>query len=432
VTRWAGAITRTSEDACGLALRNLLAERRSLQSRTTRIRRRLSVPVGQHHGRFRGYPTRAERFQEQRRLQVLEHRLTVVDQRIQEGRVSICRHPDEHWVEIKLPQPLIHLANRPHGRYRLSCPVTFSHRGDEVAGQAGTGAVRYDISIDPAKGRWYLDASWKCPASAVSDLDQLRTHRVLAVDVNAAHLASVVVDTSGNPLGHPITVPLDLAGLSTTTRDGHLRAAISALIAIAQANGCQAVVIEDLDFKDAREIGRERTGHRPSRGRRGRRFRRLVSGMPTAKFRDRLVQMATNAGLSVIAVDPAYTSKWGAEHWLGWLQEISADASGHHAAALVIARRGLGQRARQRRRCASTPAAHGQERATHPVVRSKGAGQPAVLSGQRKRNTGTSEARGQPHLRRKTRPAERSTPVDQVTQDRSGSPARRDSVPLSV
>jgi len=69
-----------------------------------------------------------------------------------------------------------------------------------------------------------------------------------------------------------------------------------------------------------------------------------VAGIPTAKFRDRLVQMAANAGLSVIAVAPAYTSRWGAEHWLCCLQKISVDASGHYAAALVIARRGLGQR----------------------------------------------------------------------------------------
>ena len=71
-------------------------------------------------------------------------------------------------------------------------------------------------------------------------------------------------------------------------------------------------MIEDLDFADAREQGRERHGSRPSRGRRGRGFRRLVSGIPTGKFRDRLVQMTSNAGLAVIAVDPAYTSRWGA------------------------------------------------------------------------------------------------------------------------
>jgi IS605 OrfB family transposase len=481
-SRWAGAITRTSEDAFGLALRNLVAERQSLRARIAEIERRLAIPKGQRLGRLRGYATRAERFQKQRRLQVLCHRLAVVEARIEEGRVSVCRgakalarahhhlddaglseaqwqehwraerlfltadgekdqlwgnltirwHPDEHWVEIALPQPLVHLANRPHGRYRLACPVAFNYRGDEVASQAATGAVRYDISCDPSKGRWYIDASWKSPPSCVPDLDQLREQRVLAVDLNKGHLAAMVVDPSGNPVGRPITVPLDLAGVPAPTRDGHLRQAVSVLIATAKAHGCRAIVTEDLDFKDARELGRERRGNRPSRGRRGKSFRHTVAGIPTAKFRDRLVQMAANAGLSVIAVDPAYTSQWGAEHWLCCLQKISVDASGHHAAAVVIARRGLGQQARQRRRCDLTSAEHGEKRATRPVVRSTVAGCPAVLSEQRMRDTGTRKARGQPHLRRKTQPAERDTPVDQVTQDRSGPPARRDSVPLSV
>lgn len=481
-SRWAGAITRTSEDAWRLASDNLFAERRSLRARITKIKRRLAIRVGERSGRLRGYATRAERSQKQRRLQVLKHRLAVVDARIQEGRVSVCRggkslarahhyleeaglsesewqerwqaerlfltadgekdqlwgnltirwNPDDQWVEIKLPKPLAHLANRPHGRYRLSCLVAFSYRGDEVAAQAATGPVRYDISFDPGNRRWYIDASWKCPAGDPKTLDQLRGRPVLAVDLNVSHLAAMVVDPSGNPLGGPLTFPLDLAGLSTATRYGHLRQAVSGLIHRAKEHGCRAFVIEDLDFTDARELGRERTGHRPSRGKRGKSFRRLVAGIPTAKLRDRLVQMSANAGLSVIVVDPAYTSKWGAEHWLGCLQEISADASGHHAAALVIARRGLGQRARQRKRCDSTPAEHGEERAALPVVRSMVARQPAGLSEQRKRDTGTLKARGQPHLRRKTRPAERRTPVDQVAQDRSGPPTRRDSVPLSV
>ena len=80
-------------------------------------------------------------------------------------------------------------------------------------------------------------------------------------------------------------------------------------------------MIENLDFAAARAEGRERAGTRPSLGRRGRAFRRMVTGIPTGKFRDRLGQMASNAGLHVIVVDPAYTSRWGAEHWLGPLRE---------------------------------------------------------------------------------------------------------------
>jgi len=59
---------------------------------------------------------------------------------------TIRWHPDQGWLEIKLPAPLAQLANQPHGRYRLSCLVGFSYRGDEVAAQAASGAVRYDIT----------------------------------------------------------------------------------------------------------------------------------------------------------------------------------------------------------------------------------------------------------------------------------------------
>ena len=69
----------------------------------------------------------------------------------------------------------------------------------------------------------------------------------MAVDVNADHLAAAVVAADGNILGVPSTVPLDLAGLPASTRDGRLRAAISGLLAIAQAHGARAIVIEDLD-----------------------------------------------------------------------------------------------------------------------------------------------------------------------------------------
>jgi hypothetical protein len=58
--------------------------------------------------------------------------------------------------------------------------------------------------------------------------------------------------------------------------------------------------------------------------------------------------MAANVGLSVIVIDPAYTSRWGAEHWLRPLRQHNPKATGHHAAALVIGRRGLGYRARRR------------------------------------------------------------------------------------
>jgi IS605 OrfB family transposase len=471
-SRWAGAITRTSEDQVRLAGQNLRAGRASLQARIRRIQARLAIPAGSKSGRTRGYATAAERHAKTTRLQVLTARLGRVERQLDSGAVSVVRggksllrmrnnlaaagltedqwrsqwesarlfltadgeaakawgnetirwHPEQGWLETKLPAPLAHLANRPHGRYRLSCPVAFSYRGDQVAAQAASGAVRYDISCDPARGRWYIDASWKAAPAPAPSLDELRARPVVAVDVNHGHLAAAVIAPDGNILGVPATIPLSLAGLPSTTRDGHLRAAISALIAAAKARGARAIVIEDLNFADARAEGRERAGNRPSRGRRGRDFRRAVSGIPTGKLRDRLIQMAANAGLSVIVVDPAYTSRWGAEHWLRPLREHHPEATGHHAAALVIGRRGLGHRARRRAtgtRAAPEDAARpAQARPRTTPARRTAPRKPAAPPGPRQ----------PPGI--KTRRPHRTTAGNQAAQDRSGPPPRQDNVLL--
>jgi hypothetical protein len=337
------------------------------------------------------------------------------------GNETIRWNPDEGWLEVKLPSPLAHLANRPHGRYRLSCPVAFSYRGDEVAAQAAAGAVRYDITLDAASGRWYLDASWRPTARAVPSLAELRQAPVVAVDINIGHLAVAVVAPDGNVLGVPFTVPLDLAGLPATTRDGRLRAAITGLLATTRAHGARAIVIEDLDFAQARAEGREQAGNRPSRGRRGRAFRRAVAGIPTGKFRDRLVQMTHNAGLAVVAVDPAYTSRWGAQHWLAPLRAQHPQASGHHAAAVVIGRRALGHRARRRAGVTGT----GQR------TSGRRAAPQAPAAGQTNRNGRSRQAQRQPPRWRKTVTATRPPLPAQAAHDRSGPPAEQYSLLLS-
>ena len=162
----------------------------------------------------------------------------------------------------------------------------------------------------------------------------------------------------------------------------------------------------------------ERHGSRPSRGARGRSYRALVSGLPTARFRDRLVQMAANKGLAVIAVDPAYTSRWGAEHWLGPLRErvSPVPASGHHAAAVVIGRRALGHRARRR----AGVTGGGQRTSRRRAAPRAPAATRATRDGRPR------QAHRQPHPRRKTATARRTRPPDQAAQDRPGPPTSQD------
>jgi len=316
------------------------------------------------------------------------------------------------------------VANRPHGRYRLWCPVEFTYRGEKIAAQAATGAVGYDISCDRESGRWYGDASWRTTPCPVPSFDELRRHPVVAVDVGDGHLAVTSVCPDGNILGTARTLDLDLTGQSATTRDGRLRAAITVLLTHAHAVGAGAIVIENLDFVDARSQGREKTGNRPSPGRKGRRVRRQIAGIPTAHFRDRLTQMASNAGLAIIVVDPAYTSKWAAQHWLAPMNNHYRQTSGHHAAALVIGRRGLGHRAR-RRVNTNPPAPAEATRVNNRDTRT------TPLTQRAPRKPATPPGSRQPTAT-KTKRAHTTTARIQATHDRSGPPTRRNSISLSA
>ena len=90
-SRWAGAITRTSEDAWQLAARNLAAERGTLMARIGKIEARLAVPAGEKRGRTAGYATRAERHAKTLRLKALKGRLTRVEQQAAASRVPVTR-----------------------------------------------------------------------------------------------------------------------------------------------------------------------------------------------------------------------------------------------------------------------------------------------------------------------------------------------------
>ncbi|CAN5502086.1 hypothetical protein BH23ACT9_BH23ACT9_28780 [soil metagenome] len=84
----------------------------------------------------------------------------------------------------------------------------------------------YDITHDPARDRWYADASWTTPATPPPDMEALRRSPSIGVDLNADHLACWVLAADGNPIGPPIDIGLDLTG-DTARRDGRLRQAIT-------------------------------------------------------------------------------------------------------------------------------------------------------------------------------------------------------------
>ena len=262
--------------------------------------------------------------------------------------------PDTGVVTLNLPAALAHHSNvaGPRRLYRFSHPVVFGHktRSVEWAARAeARGGIRYGLRFDPAakrgRGAWYLNASWATTPTPVPDLGVLRGRSTLGVDLNAGWIAAQAVDEHGNPCGAPITIIVPQHG-DTARRLGQLRAAVGELLDAAVAAGCASVSVEDLDFADVRDCGRETLG----RGKRAKQFRRQIAGIPTARFKATIAAMASTRGLAVIAVDPAYTSRWARKY--RWQHTLNCSSehrcSSHHGAAVVIARRGLGLGARRK------------------------------------------------------------------------------------
>ncbi|GGU79549.1 hypothetical protein GCM10010178_83060 [Lentzea flava] len=253
------------------------------------------------------------------------------------GNETIRVTPDGD-VSIRLPQPFSHLANARHGRYVLAARAVFAHRGHEWAQQVeAQRAVAYRIHHDTGRGRWYLTASWQHQPAALMSLSAARAGGVVGVDTNSDHFAAWRLDPCGNPIGAPRRFGYDLSGRAGH-RDAQVRHALTRLLHWTRRSGTTAIAVEDLDF--ASLIAREKHGSRP--------LRNLVSRFPTRKLRARLVSMAAAQAVTVIAVDPAYTSKWGVQHWKRPLTTPARQVSRHDVASIAVGRRALGYSVRRR------------------------------------------------------------------------------------
>lgn len=411
-SRWAGAITKATHDQWALSRRSQIAHLNGLDAAIGMIGRRPSLPLGEKgsKGTPGGYRSRGEWFVKSRRLAALQARRERVAADVVAGRVRVVRGggalartrhhlqaaglSETQWrsrweaarwflsadgesgkrygnetlritpdgqVAIKLPAPLAGLANAPHGRYVLAARVCFAHRGGEWADRVQANrAVAYRIHLDAQRGRWYVDAAWQRPPVRVLSLEEARAAGVVAVDANADHLAAWRLDVHGNPVGRPQRFDYDLSG-TAQHRDAQLRHALTRLLHWTRRTGARAIAVEDLDFTDSKT--RERHG-------RNRRFRQVISGIPTSRLKARLVAMAAEHGLALVAVDPACTSMWGAQHWQRPTSTAARKTTRHEAASLVIGRRALGHGARRRT-------------APPPHHRSDGAGHRTVQAGRR-------------------------------------------------
>lgn len=170
-----------------------------------------------------------------------------------------------------------------------------------------------------------------------------RGARFAGVDVNAGHIDIAVCDVYGNLIGKPRTVYFDSYRSDKQNKSSVLHA-LDVVRHFCERRHVECVFFEDLKgFLDSRSRTLNEGGHA---------FRRCVSSIPTGQIKDWAIRKLTSDSCHVEFVAAAYTSQCAKEFWLGSSPAASAGGpdgscvgvfSGvHQAAALMVARRGLG------------------------------------------------------------------------------------------
>ncbi len=325
-SRWAGSITKATHDQWALARRGQAAHVQSLEAGIRTIRHRLSLPIGEKGTKRApgGYRSKKEWFQKSRRLHVLQDRLSVVRADREAGVVHVVRG-GRHLLTTRHHLEEAHLTEA-QWRERWEAGRWFLQADGESGKRHGNETIRVtpdgEVSIKlPAPlteyancghGRYVLTARVSFPYRGTEWADRVEANRAVAYRIHH--------DTARGRwyLTAAWTVPV--------TRTVPLAAALA-----------EGVIGVDTN-----------ADHLAAWHGRRKKFRHLVSGIPTGRLRARLTSMADATGITVIAVDPAYTSKWGAQHWQKPLTTKNRRTTRHDAASIAIGRRAQGHPIRRR------------------------------------------------------------------------------------
>jgi len=206
-----------------------------------------------------------------------------------------------------------------HGTKTVKVPIEFTYGNASLNDAIASGqALSYQF-IKKDK-HWYVHVSFDLPSR---EWISHRSNGALGIDLNPGCIALAHIGPDGNLL-KSWNVPLSLRNRRSNQIEATFGEEIAKITAYAVEHKIP-IVIEKLDFQKKKEELRSRH------------LNRMLSNFAYALFARLIGSQCFKAGIQLKNVNPAYTSIIG-----GYKFQEGYGLSSHMAAAMAIARRGLG------------------------------------------------------------------------------------------
>ena len=209
-----------------------------------------------------------------------------------------------------------------YGKY-VHTPLKFEYeKGQKWIENAIANNVALSYRIYAKELRWFIACSMDIPEA--KRVSSSRFYGCLGIDLNPGVIGWAFSDPDGN-LKAKGQIKLNLHSKRKNQQLAILHDVTKKIVKKGLKYKCP-IVIEKLDFSTKKAQMKER----------GRKYSRMLSNFTYGKFIDFLTQKATDAGIELIKVNPAFSSQIGLVKYMRQYG-LSSDT----AAALVLARRAM-------------------------------------------------------------------------------------------
>ena len=217
-------------------------------------------------------------------------------------------------ARLRLPNSFI----QEHGKY-IAIPLVFpAHATKEILkALRNDQALSYRFKKD--KKGWRVFVSFDQTRAPIETKDHIGA---IGIDINVNHIALTEIDVHGNPI-HKKTYPLSCYGKRTAQSKALIGDVVKEIVQYAKEKQ-KPIVCEELNFKKKKVALKEDVNWRA----------RMLSSFHYSAFLEFLDRKTFREGVVLHTVNPAMTSIIGRIKFA-----VRYGLSGHHSAALVIARR---------------------------------------------------------------------------------------------